>query len=83
MGMVMIFLRMRGPGAHDAPREPARIRWGTLQAYTSAVTSVGDTVRCGSSPTPCLPRRSARATSLSWSSRPRFGAGGVAWLSHF
>ena len=32
MGMVMIFLRMRGPGAAGAPREPARMSFGTLQA---------------------------------------------------
>ena len=32
MGMVMIFLRMRGPGAHDAYREPARMGAGALQA---------------------------------------------------
>ena len=32
MGMVMIFLRMRGPGADGALRELARIGDGTLQA---------------------------------------------------
>ena len=32
MGMVMIFLRMRGPGADGALREPARIAAGAPQA---------------------------------------------------
>ena len=32
MGMVMIFLRMRGPGADGALREPARMFPGALQA---------------------------------------------------
>ena len=32
MGMVMIFLRMRGPGACNTLREPARIGNGALQA---------------------------------------------------
>ena len=32
MGMVMIFLRMRGPGADSARREPARMADGAPQA---------------------------------------------------
>ena len=32
MGVIMIFLRMRGPGADGALRELARIGDGTLQA---------------------------------------------------
>ena len=36
MGMVMIFLRMRGPGADGAPREPARMANGAPQAAVVA-----------------------------------------------
>ena len=35
MGTIMIFLRMRGPGADGARREPARMGDGALHAAAS------------------------------------------------
>ena len=39
MGVIMIFLRMRGPGADGAPREPARIRWARFKRMDIALFS--------------------------------------------